>query len=94
MATRASEDLSVGIKLLMLLFGQLSNHDSLRDLMTIIESSKSGQRPRRVGYLKMKVIDDLRSETISEQVKTLAGNATEIDTDDSTSYVDLNTMLK
>ena len=59
-----------------------------------VESSKSGQKPRRVGYLKMKVIDDLRSETINEQVKTLAGNATEIDTDASTSYVDLNTMLK
>ena len=58
-----------------------------------VESSKSGQKPRRVGYLKMKVIDDLRSETISEQVKTLAGNATEIDTDDSTSYVDLKNFV-
>ena len=37
----------------------------------------------------MKVIDNLKSETINEHVKTLAGEATEIDTDDSTSYVDL-----
>ena len=30
-----------------------------------VESSKYGQKPRWVGYLKMKVIDDLRSETIN-----------------------------
>ena len=37
----------------------------------------------------MKVIDDLKSETINELVKGLASSATEIDSDDSTSYVDL-----
>ena len=61
-----------------------------------VESPKKGQKPRRVGYIKMKVIDNLQAETINEQVKTLADSATEIDTDDSTSYVDLylNIMLK
>ena len=54
-----------------------------------VESVKKGQKPRRMGYLKMKVIDDLQSETINERVKALASNVTEIDTDDSTSYVDL-----
>jgi hypothetical protein len=54
-----------------------------------VESPKTGGKPRRVGYLKMKVIDNLQSETINEYVKTLACNASEIDTDDSTSYVDL-----
>lgn len=55
----------------------------------VVESPKKGQKPRRVGYLKMKVIEDLKSETISGHVKELAGNATGVDTDDSTSYVDL-----
>ena len=54
-----------------------------------VESHKKGQKPRRVGYLKMKVIDDLKRETINEAVHELASKATEIDTDDSTSYVDL-----
>jgi hypothetical protein len=54
-----------------------------------VEPSKKGKKARRVGYLKMKVIDDLQSKTINEQVKALAANATEIDTDASTSYVDL-----
>ena len=46
-----------------------------------------------MGYLKMKVIDDLNSETINEQIKALAGNTTEIDTDYSTSYVDLKDFV-
>ena len=41
----------------------------------------------------MKVIDNLKRETINEHVKTLAGEATEIDTDDSTSYVDLRNFV-
>jgi len=58
-----------------------------------VESAKEGRKPRRVGYLKMKVIDNLKSETINEHVKTLAGKVTEIDTDDSTSYVDLKDFV-
>ena len=58
-----------------------------------VESPKSGQKPRRVGYLKMKVIDDLKRDTINEQVKTLACEAKEIDTDKSTSYVDLKNFV-
>jgi transposase-like protein len=58
-----------------------------------VQSQKKGQKPRRVGYLKMKVIDDLQSETINEQVKTLAGSVTDIDSDDSTSYVDLKDFV-
>jgi len=54
---------------------------------------KKGQKPRRVGYLKMKVIENLKNETINEQVKTLAINVTSIDTDDSTSYVDLKDFV-
>jgi hypothetical protein len=58
-----------------------------------VELSKEGKKPRRVGYIKMKVIENLRSETINEQIQTLAGNTTEIDTDDSTSYVDLKDFV-
>jgi predicted RNA-binding Zn-ribbon protein involved in translation (DUF1610 family) len=59
----------------------------------IVDSPKAGQKPRRVGYLKMQVIDNLKSETINNQVKTFATKATEIDTDDSTSYVDLKDFV-
>jgi predicted RNA-binding Zn-ribbon protein involved in translation (DUF1610 family) len=58
-----------------------------------VESPKKGQKPRRVGYLKMRVIEDLKSETINEQVQKLAAKVTEIDTDDSTSYVDLKDFV-
>ena len=57
-----------------------------------VESPKAGQKPRRVGYLKMKVIDSLRSDTINEQVQTLAREANEIDTDDSTSSSVINSI--
>jgi hypothetical protein len=59
----------------------------------LVTSPKKGQKPRRVGYLKMKVIENLKSETINEQVKTLASGVTTIDTDDSTSYVDLKDFV-
>jgi len=58
-----------------------------------VESPKEGQKPRRVGYLKMRVIDNLTRETINEHVKMLACEANEIDTDDSTSYVDLKNFV-
>jgi hypothetical protein len=58
-----------------------------------VASPVKGQKPRRVGYLKMKVIDNLNKTTINEQVKKLASDATEIDTDDSTSYVDLKEFV-
>lgn len=59
----------------------------------MVDSPKKGQKPRRVGYLKMKVIEDLRSETIDNLVESLASNATEVDTDDSTSYVNLKKYI-
>ena len=59
----------------------------------MIVSPQKGQKPRRVGYLKMKVIDDLKKETINEQVQQLASNASEIDTDASTSYVELEDFV-
>jgi transposase-like protein len=60
---------------------------------TVVEPVKKGQKPRRVGYLKMKVISDLKKETINEQVQKLASNVNGIDSDDSTSYVDLKDFV-
>ena len=47
----------------------------------MVEFPKTGQKPRRVGYLKMKVIDDLKKETINAAVQQLASGANQIDTD-------------
>jgi hypothetical protein len=58
-----------------------------------VELPKKGRKSRRIGYLKMKVIEDLKKETINEHVKKLAAKVTEIDTDDSTSYVDLKEFV-
>jgi hypothetical protein len=60
---------------------------------TLVEQTKQGQKSRRVGYLKMKMIDDSRKETINEQVQKLASEATEIDTDGSNSYDDLKDFV-
>lgn len=59
----------------------------------MIESPAKGQKPRRVGYLKMKVIDDLSKETINNAVNELTGGVREIDTDASTSYVELKDFV-
>ncbi len=59
----------------------------------MVESPKKGQKPRRVGYLKMKVIEDLKKGTINNVVKELASEATEADTDDSNSYVELKDYI-
>jgi len=59
----------------------------------IVESPRPDGKPRRVGYMKMRVVDDLRRETINEVVRELASGATEIDTDAAGSYVDLKSFV-
>jgi transposase-like protein/DNA-directed RNA polymerase subunit RPC12/RpoP len=59
-----------------------------------MESPKKGKKPRRVGYLKMKVIEDLKKETITPLVKSLVDMNSSIDTDGSNSYVDLSTFVE
>jgi len=59
----------------------------------IVENPEKGKKARRVGYLKMKVIEDLQADTINEQVQKLAANVTTIDSDASTSYVDLKKFV-
>ena len=63
-------------------------------VLVMIESEPDTEKPnkgkgRKVGYLKMKVISDLKAETITEQVKEQVSPKACLDTDDSTSYVDL-----
>ena len=55
-----------------------------------VESVREGQKPRCVGYLQMKEIDNLKSDAINEHVKMLAYKANEIDMDGSTFYVEMN----
>ena len=51
-------------------------------------------KPRKVGYLKMLVIDDLKSETITPLVKANVCSNSVIVSDHSTSYVDLKNVVK
>jgi transposase-like protein len=56
-------------------------------------TSKTG-KPRQVGHLKMIVINDLKSETITPLVKKNVSDEATIDSDDSTSYVKLKDVVK
>jgi predicted RNA-binding Zn-ribbon protein involved in translation (DUF1610 family)/transposase-like protein len=63
-------------------------------VLVMVESAPDMEQPdkgkgRKVGYLKMKVISDLKSETVTGQVKRHVSSGTCLDTDDSTSYVGL-----
>jgi len=52
--------------------------------------TKKGQKARKVGYLKMQIIEDLEKETINQVVENLVSKESSIDTDGSTSYVELS----
>ena len=63
-------------------------------VLVMVESEPDAKHPdrgkgRKVGYLKMKVISDLTSETITGHVKEHVSSPASLDTDDSTSYVGL-----
>jgi transposase-like protein/DNA-directed RNA polymerase subunit RPC12/RpoP len=67
-------------------------------VLVMVESEPDHEHPdkgkgRKVGYLKMKVINDLKSETITEHVKQNVSEKSYLDTDDSTSYVDLKHVV-
>ena len=57
-------------------------------------SLKKNGKPRKVRYIKMKVIEDLKSETITAAVKENISPCAKLDTDDSTSYVELKNIVK
>ena len=51
-------------------------------------------KPRKVGYIKMFVIDDLKAETIDSKVIEHIDKDTVIDSDNSTSYTNFKTLVK
>lgn len=53
------------------------------------DNPRKGLKPKRVGYLKMKVISDLKADTITPIVKEQVDENSELLTDDSSSYVGL-----
>lgn len=57
------------------------------------KTTKTG-KPRQVGHLKMIVINDLKSDTITPLVEKNVSNEASIDSDDSTSYVKLKNIVK
>lgn len=57
------------------------------------KTTKTG-KPRQVGHLKMIVINDLKSDTITPLVKKNVSDKANIDSDDSTSYVKLKDVVK
>jgi transposase-like protein len=56
------------------------------------KTTKKG-KPRKVGFIKMQVITDLKAGTITPIVKKGVSGQSEILTDDSTSYVDLKNVV-
>jgi transposase-like protein len=67
-------------------------------VLVMVESEPDSENPnkgkgRKVGYLKMKVISDLKSTTLTEHVKKHVSPGSCLDTDDSTSYSDLKNVI-
>ena len=56
------------------------------------KTTKKG-KPRKVGHLKMLVIDNLKANTITDMVTANVSRSTIIDSDNSTSYVHLKDMV-
>lgn len=61
---------------------------------TPVENPKPGKRPKRVNHIKMTVIEDLRADTVTDVVKEQVDAQAELTTDDSTSYKELQKVVK
>ena len=57
------------------------------------KDKKKGLKDRKVGHIKMKVIDNLKAETIDDMVKQCVSESSKIDSDKSTSYVNLKDIV-
>lgn len=57
------------------------------------QNTKNG-KPRKVGHLKMLVIGDLKASTIDSKVSEYVDNGAIIDSDNSTSYTNLQKLIK
>ena len=64
---------------------KVSDHDRVEKGRTL--------KTRKVGHIKMKVIDDLKASTIDAQVVAHVSHESKLDTDDSTSYVHLKEIV-
>lgn len=51
-------------------------------------------KPRKVGFIKMQVIPNLKADTINDQVFSCISDQSTLITDDSTSYVDFEGIVK
>jgi hypothetical protein len=56
------------------------------------KTTKKG-KPRKVGHIKMKTINDLKSDTLASLVQETVCGESVIDSDDSTSYVKLKSVV-
>jgi len=70
------------------------------NVLVMVESEPDSEQPdkgkgkgRKVGHLKMQVISDLKSKTLTDRVKKFVSPASRLDTDDSTSYTDLEDVV-
>ena len=59
-----------------------------------VTTIKDTDKPRKVGHIKMLVIDDLTSETITPLVEKNVSSDSKIGSDNSTSYVKLKSIVK
>lgn len=60
----------------------------------IMSEPKKNGKSRRVGYLKMKIVENLKKETITPLVQSLAGSSSTIYSDNSNSYVDIRNFVQ
>ena len=71
---------------------------SKASVLVMVESEPDREHPeqgkgRKAGYLKMKVITDFKSETVTTQVGKHISPDSRLDTDDSSSYTKLKTVV-
>lgn len=66
----------------------------MAETQTSSDEPKKGQKPTKVKYLKMLVIDDLKAETIENKVTLCIEQDSTIKTDNSTSYTNLKKVVK
>lgn len=58
------------------------------------EDRKKGLKDHKVGHIKMKDVGNLKAATIDGNVKQFVSGESVIDSDDSTSYVNLKDIVK
>lgn len=59
-----------------------------------VDQPKKGKKSRKVGHIKMKVIDDLKSDTIDNVVDECISKQSHVKSDDSSSYVGLSKKVE